>query len=243
MPKFYDVNLNSTYPITKLFELEKNDVAGYCINKIIKPKELNGLSKSKMNYELNKGIYSRIEVDFSSIENISYDTKKHLLYDLFVIKINDTSNIDKIIKYSPDMVRFDLISVLHAFKHKLIRTLVKEKIFIEIVIKDGLSDENRELWMKNIRRLLAICKGKNVVFSSGASDPSELKTADEIYRLVKMFGIKHRRALEMLQNPEKLLHLCAIKRHTYKNMIFNTNDEGSLKKDFLIKQYEYCVEK
>ncbi|KAH9410930.1 RNase P subunit p30 [Ordospora pajunii] len=241
---YYDVNLSDEYSADEVKGLEESEYQGFCVNKKVKAGEFGRLMWKPRDLGVEKGCYSRIELEFAEGEAISYDQKKAMKSDVFVVKIGGAGGLDKLIKLQPDMISFDYSSSVLRLKSGLVKTAIKENIFFEIPIREGLyGAEQRVWWMRNVRKLLFVTKGKNVVVSSSARRLSELKRVEDVVVMLQMFGLKRRRAEEVLRNSKRLLEQCAMRRHCNKGMVVTSTDDGALKRDFLVKKYKGLMEK
>lgn len=235
---YYDVNISSRYVEQDVGELEESEYRGFCVNTVVRGGEFKRYVQSGPSLCVRKSVYSRVEVEFGEGDQVSYESKRAMSSDLFVVKLNDVRMLDKVIKLGADMVTFDYTSQPIAFKAGLIRTAIKERMFLEIPLRGGLyGGAGAVMWMRNVRRLLGITNGRNVVISSGATCSTEVRRPGEIGRMLEVFGIKRKRTEVVLRNPERLLRSCAIRRYSHKNTVVHSGDEGALKRDFILCSY------
>lgn len=232
----FDVKVCSSYPKRDVEHLRICEIEGFCVSTAVKARDFGRHSGCTPELDVGKGVYSRVEVEFSEGEQVGYEQKRAMKADLFVVKLNDARGLDRLIKLLPDMVTFNYVDQPLAFKPGLIRTAVKENIFFEIPLREGLY-RGGVMWMRNVRRLLAITNGRNTVVSSGATCSTEIKSPRDIAKMLEMFGIRRKRAEDMLENPRRLLRSCAMRRHCHKGMIVHSGDEGVLKRDFILSEY------
>ncbi|ADM12051.1 RNase P subunit p30-like protein [Encephalitozoon intestinalis ATCC 50506] len=236
---YYDVNISLDYPKQDIEELEKSEYEGFCVNKTMRPKDLERLSHGSLEFPGAKRYYNRAEIVFGEGEQIGYDFRKAMRYDLFVVKLSGTEGMDKIIKHQPDMITFDYGGKVLPFKPGLVKTAIREGIFFEIPMREGLRGGSLTImWIRNVRRLLFITNGKNIVVSSGAQCSMEIKKVRDVVKMLEMFGLGEKRALEVMLNSERLLKRCAMKRHCYRDSIVHSVDEGALKRDFVLSLYK-----
>jgi ribonuclease P/MRP protein subunit RPP1 len=225
---YYDVNISTAFPQAELCVLEENGYDGCCINTAIAASQF----KNQRLQASGTTNLARIEVEFKQDELISYDEKKALKCDLFVVKLSGLGGMDRLIKAAPDMISFNYVDELLVFRHGLIRTAIKEKIFFEVPLIEGV--HGNPMWMKNVRRLLNITRGRNTVVSSGATCPTEIKRPRDIAQMLRVFGLSKKRARAVLMNSERLLSRCAMKRYACNGCIVHGGEEGMLKKVFLL---------
>ncbi|AFN83536.1 RNase P subunit p30-like protein [Encephalitozoon romaleae SJ-2008] len=235
---YYDVNISLDYLKQDMKELEENEYEGFCVNRIIKPRDLEKIRYEPVEFLGAKPCYSRVEVVFEEKEEVGYDAKKSMKYDLFVVRLNGVAGMDRLIRCQPDMITFNYGSQILPFKCGLVRTAIKENIFFEVPLRESLyGGTSSIMWMRNVRKLLFITNGKNVVFSSGARCSTEIKRPRDITKMLEMFGLKKKRASEVMLNSLRLLRRCAMKRYYYRGSITHSVDEGSLKRDFVLSLY------
>ncbi|CAD26425.1 hypothetical protein [Encephalitozoon cuniculi GB-M1] len=235
---YYDVNISPDYLKQDIWRLEESEYQGFCMNRVVRPGDLERLGCRSPELLGTKRWYNRVEVVFEEGEQVGYDPKKATKWDLFVVRMNGTAGMDRLIKLQPDMITFNYASQGLPFKAGLIKTAIKENIFLEVPLRESLyGGPSGVMWMRNVRRLLFITNGKNVVFSSGARRFTEIKKPGDIAKMLEMLGVTKRRAEEMMLNPERLLRSCAAKRYCYRDSIVHSVDEGLLKRDFILSLY------
>ncbi|KAM0671292.1 putative subunit p30 of RNase P/RNase MRP [Ordospora colligata] len=240
---YYDVNVSEDYCTDEVKGLEESEYQGFCVCKKVKAGEFNRLLWKPKDLGVKNGWYSRIELEFAEGEAINYDQKKAMKSDVFVVRIGGAEGLDKLIKLQPDMISFDYSSPVLRLKSGLVKTAMKENIFFEIPIREGLYGvEQKVMWMRNVRKLLFVTKGKNVVVSSGAKRLSELKRVKDVILMLQTFGLKRKRAEQVLCNSKRLLEHCAMRRHCHKGMVVTSVDDGALKRDFLMKKYGWLMD-
>lgn len=234
-PMYYDVNISLDYLRQDVGELEESEYQGFCVNRVVRAGDLGRLVHGPLELLKGKSCYSRVEVEFGAGEQAVYDQKKAAGSDLFVVKLSGAAGLDRLIKLQPDMITFDYRSQTLPLKAGQVRTAIKENIFFEIPLREGLcGGAEGVMWMRNVRRLLFITNGRNVVVSSGARCSMEVRRPRDIARMLEVFGLKRRRAEEVVGNAERLLRRCALKRYCHRGMIVHGGDEGALKRDFLL---------
>ncbi|KAG5860545.1 RNase P/RNase MRP subunit p30-like protein [Encephalitozoon hellem] len=235
---YYDVNISLDYLKQGIRELEENEYRGFCVNKVMRPRDLEKIKYEPIELLGTKPCYSRVEIVFEEKEEVGYDVKKSMRYDLFVVRLNGVSGMDKLIRHQPDMVTFNYGSQFLPFKSGLVRTAIKENIFFEVPLRESLyGGASSVTWMRNVRRLLFITNGKNVVFSSGARCSTEIKKPRDIMKMLEMFGLRKKRASEVMLNSLRLLRSCAMRRYCHRDSIIHNVDEGALKRDFVLSLY------
>lgn len=235
---YYDVNVSSNYLKQDVDCLRESEYQGICMNTVIKARNFRDYIAHQPNLDIEKSIYSRLEIEFEEGDQINYEQSKAMKSDLLVIKLSSVTRLDKLIKLRPDMITFNYTAQPLPFKPGLVRTAIKENIFFEVQLREGLyRGSGSVMWMRNVRRLLSITNGRNIVISSGATCFTEVKRPKDIIKMLEVFGIRRKRAEVILGNSGRLLRSCAVKRYCHKGMIVHSGDEGALKRDFILGSY------
>lgn len=157
-------------------------------------------------------------------------------YNLVCINTDSVLAIPSIIKLGADLIRIDLEAIKHLRKNTA-GMLRENNLYVELVIKHGMGTK-RVLWMRALRRLLRLRFGPILVISSGATGPSELRSEEEVARMLLSFGLGKRAAKKIVDNSEKVLRLAALKRYTYNSAVATLIDESNLKRDFILNEFQ-----
>lgn len=235
---YFDLNIDESF--SQFADLESADTAGFCM--LFSQKEGLGSINTP---NTRKPIYSRINIEY---QNRLDQSKMNNLrrYDIVCITNIDNNNISSIIKLEPDLVTVKLEDIRH-LKKTFINTLKQKDICIEICIKNALyNSKDRIQWLNGVRRLLKLGCKRNLVISSGATISTELKSADDICKILGVFDLSGDTIKKILQNSEGVLRRAALRRFTSKGVIaVNENEckskndgESSLKKDFIIDYHK-----
>eukprot|EP00866_Antonospora_locustae_P001510 jgi/Antlo1/1510/2056 len=219
--------------------LEDTDYTGFCVTK-----QIRSSCASVPAFETvhsSKRFYKKVVVEILPEDIARMQLGKLRGYDVLSIKISDENTFRYACeKWCTDIITFDLARIEFPLKNGLVRKAIERDVFFEVEMRNALY-ENRErvCWMKNVFNLLHITKGRNVVFSSGARCSTEIKRPQDIHKFLRFAGLNPRRA-EMVtkENPHRLLKLCALRRYSFKDCVANDVDEGSLKADFIIKEFD-----
>ena len=234
-PMYYDVNISLDYLKQDVWELEQSEYRGFCVNRVVRPGDASKTGHVPLALVEGKSCYSRVEMEFGPGEQVGYDQRQAARSDLFVVRMSGAVGLDRLIKLQPDMITFNYAGQGLPLKAGLIRTAIKEGIFFEIPLRESLcGGAAAVMWMRNVRRLLFITNGRNVVVSSGARCSTEVRRVRDIVGMLEMLGLKRRRAEDVMENGERLLRRCALKRYCHRDMIVHGGDEGVLKRDFLL---------
>ena len=91
-----------------------------------------------------------------------------------------------------DVISFDMIARMPFFiKHPQVNLAIKRGMHFEILYAPAIRDEGiRRNVITNALELIRVCKGKNVVLSSGAQRTIELRGPYDIVNLGLLFGLK-----------------------------------------------------
>lgn len=219
--------------------LEDTDYTGFCITKQIKSS-----SVSVPAFETvcsSKRFYRKVVVEVLPEDVARMQLGKLSGYDVLSVKVSDENTFKHACeKWATDIITFDIAKVEFPLKDGLVRKAIERDVFFEVEMRDALYESReRVCWMRNVFSLLRITNGRNVVFSSGARCSTEIKRPQDICTFLRFAGLNPRRA-EMVtkENPRRLLKLCALRRYTFKGCVANDLDEGSLKADFIISEFD-----
>ncbi|KAM4032076.1 ribonuclease P protein subunit p30 [Anomaloglossus baeobatrachus] len=81
------------------------------------------------------------------------------------------------------------------FKRPSINSAIERGIFFELIYTPAIKDSSiRRYTISNAINLMEICKGKNVIISSGAEKPLELRGPYDVATLALLFGLSERSA-------------------------------------------------
>ncbi|ELA41483.1 uncharacterized protein VICG_01467 [Vittaforma corneae ATCC 50505] len=226
---YYDLNIDCQFK--DFSELDCVDAKGYCMS--MSPKE-NYRSISPFPVPaLEKPIYTRINIEYQNRldQSIMNSLRK---FDIVCIQNVDSANISSVIKLDPDVIGLKIDEVRH-IKKSFINTLKEKKLYIEICIRDALyGSREKILWMNSLRRLLKLGCARILVVSTGAQIFTELKTSNDICKILNVFGLSDDNVKKILRNSEDVLRSAALKRYSSRNAIVTNENEGKLKEDFII---------
>lgn len=119
-----------------------------------------------------------------------------------------------------DLISFDVTRRLNfRIRTAVARQAVDNGIMFEICLGDSLRDSSsRKNAIANARRVVEATKGKNIIITTGASDPLLLRGPYDLINLAHLCGFEAAAAKKALvQNPRALL-LHAMTRKTYKGV-------------------------
>ncbi len=229
---FYDLNLSHNF--TDFKYLKDLNCLGVChtydftdINQAFIPPRLINSSHIP--------IYTRCNIEFTSKLDTTIINKLSKIYNVVCIRTNSFNNIPTISKLAPDLVEISLEQLKH-IKKNFSGLLKDSNLFIEISIRDAIYTK-RILWMSVLRKLLKYNCKKNIIISSAAKVFTELKSYNDIQRILRLFIKNENIIREIIQNSAILLEKAANKRFLTNGVIANSNDEGRFKKDFILKKF------
>lgn len=207
---YFDTNISLRYPDFESNKLDELDYDGICINRLLSIDELDRYTRPITVLSKNKRIYERIELKIGK-KRMDIDVSRALKADLFVVNISDSSCLSSAIEMRPDMITFDYTKTFYHFDEEDIMEAIRRNVFFEIVIVGGLyGGENKVMWMGNVRRLLKVTRGRNVVVSSGATCSTELKDAQDALKILNgIEGVEK----DVLINSSRLIRSCELRRN------------------------------
>lgn len=210
---YFDVNVSK---LCQGLDPLQQDISGYegiCLNTLLTPAELDEYERPLSTPGTTKKVYERVEIRFDNGCK-KLDIGKALRFDLFVINLGSSCSLNSAVEMNPDMITFDYTDVTYWFNAGDIREAIKKDIFFEISLFGGLYGNcDKVMWMRNVRRLLKVTEGRNVVVSSGATCPTEARSPWDILKILNGFGIDGSIGRDILRNSIRLLRTCSLKRY------------------------------
>ncbi|KAF7683069.1 Ribonuclease P protein subunit drpp30 [Astathelohania contejeani] len=234
---FFDLNINEFYNKDEIEFINQSEYTGICLNRKLSARDY--IVKDPFNIPdiITKDVYTRIEIDVRKEDLSFFNIKRVPNYDIISIKASDEAVLRKACtEWYPDLITFDNGLKL---KDGYIRDAMFKNVFFEITVSDALyNSKDRINWMRCVRNILKITKGRNVIISSGAVCGTEIKRPWELVKLLNCFGLSDDRGMNMIKdNPVRLLENCALKRYAYRGVVANNLDEGILKRNFILNKY------
>lgn len=128
-----------------------------------------------------------------------------------------------------DVISFDANQKLNFhIKTSVARQALKKGIHFEINFNDALKNSSSlKNCISNARRIVEATKGKNIIISSGASEPLLLRAPYDFINLGSLFGMEAASSKKALSNNPRDVVLHAKTRNTYMGIL--SIDEGPLK--------------
>lgn len=223
----YDLLLDEEFPPCS--DLHLNGYDGFCFQS--SSLELAARMSSLLSSSLP--CYTRIDICYSNKLDQAAILRLRK-YDLVCVTTCSSSSLLSIIKLGVDLIRIDLDSIQY-LKKSTAGMLKENGLFVEIVIRDMMGN-NHIKWMNALRRMLRLRFGPILVLSSGAKKHSDLRTVEDVIRMLMGFGLKERAAKRIVLNSERVLCAASLKRYTFGSTIANSIDEGRLKRDFILRK-------
>lgn len=120
-----------------------------------------------------------------------------------------------------DIVTFDASKKLNfRIRTAVARQAVDNGIMFEICFGDAMRDaQSRKNAISNARRIVDATKGKNIIISSGASDPLLLRGPYDLINLAHLFGLEAAAARRCLAQNGRALILHAMTRKTARGIL------------------------
>lgn len=233
-PMYYDLNIDCNFK--DIPELEEMDANGYCMTKYAFENYKNVTVPAVP--QTSKPIYTRVEIDYQNrLDQVAMSSLR--LFDVVSIRNVDSSNISSVMKLDPDIISLKSEAIKH-IKKSLINSLKQKGFYIEICLRDALYGQKERIqWMSSLRKLLKIGASKILVISSGAQVFTELKSINDISKILNVFGLSNDRVKKILSNSADVLRRAALKRYSSNGAIATNENEGRLKEDFVINYKEH----
>ena len=121
-----------------------------------------------------------------------------------------------------DVISFDMTSRMPFYiKHTQVNLAVERGVSFEIQYAPAIRDESlRKHTIINAIELIRVCKGRNVVISSGAEKPIELRGPYDIVNLGLLFGLKPDQAkVAVSKNIRSIIYHAEARNKTVKGVI------------------------
>lgn len=232
---YFDVGIYDTFE-----NIESSEYTGFCLTTEASLEGSPSPVQKAVKHNSSKRIYNKIEVKVLLEDVKSLQLKKFSDYEVLSVKISD----EETFKYAcstwdVDIIKFDLSRMGFSFRGGYVRKAINRGVFFEIEVRDALyGTKERVSWMRNAQSILRITKGRGIVITSGARCCTEIKSIQDMYKILRFLGLSHRRAEMVLkENSQRLLKSCALKRYTFKGCVANDLEEGNLKQDFILKEF------
>lgn len=199
----FDVNISQRFDMS---ELRMGEYRGVCVNRVLSADELRAYERC------GDGVYERVEVLMG--EDMAIDTTRAMQADLFVINLGESGCVRSAVEIGPDMITMSFTRRMYCFSRCDVMEAIRRNIFFEICTVGSLYGRgDKMVWMGNVRRLLRATGGRNVVISSGARGPTEMKSAWDFLRILSVFGVDGGSGRAILTNSERLLRSCSLRRN------------------------------
>jgi ribonuclease P/MRP protein subunit RPP1 len=120
-----------------------------------------------------------------------------------------------------DIVSFDASKKLNfRIRTSIARQAVDNGIMFEICFGEALKDPlSRRNAISNARRIVDATKGKNIIISSGASDPLLLRGPYDFINLAHLFGLEAAAARKCMSQNGRAIFLHALTRKTSRGVL------------------------
>ncbi|KAI4291571.1 ribonuclease P/MRP protein subunit RPP1 [Pancytospora philotis] len=219
---FYDIGLDAAFQ--DFGELGKAGCDGFCIAQTLD-------SQPKLP-PTPVPVYSRIDVEYDGRLDSAKMSSLRRQFNLVCIIVDSLASLPTISKLNPDLVHIP-VDMLRYIRKTLPGTLQENGTYVEVCVRDGMY-ENRVAWMNGLRKLLRLGCKKYLVVSSGARGFTELKSKNDVLRILDLYSISGSGALSILRNTERLLRCAALRRYSASHEVAVSTDQGPFKNDFII---------
>jgi len=230
---YYDLNISAQF--SDFSEFDEMDAKGYCIT----TPALEGHRNISVPQTPSaaKPLYTRVDIEYQGrLDQAAISSLR--AFDVVSIRNVDSGNISSVLKLDPDLISLKMDEIRH-IKKSFVNALKEKGLYIEMCLRDALySPKERIQWMNSIRRLLKLGGGKILVISSGAQFFTELKSSNDICKILNVFGVSDDRVRNILRNSSEVLRKAALRRYTSNGAVASNENEGRLKEDFVVRYSE-----
>jgi hypothetical protein len=182
---YYDMHISTEFPASGIEYIDKTEYEGIC--------RAGGWINTK------KKLLRRIELRYGE------DVPDAVAGEILAVRLEDGRNLKNLLGLSLDLIAFDFGAYLYFFDTEDIERAIRGNVYLEITFRQCLySRKARTLWMGNVRRLLEVTGGRNVVLSTGAECPTELREPMDLVKALHVFGVSEAQGKLMLQNSREL---------------------------------------
>uniref|UniRef100_A0A6B2LCT3 Uncharacterized protein n=1 Tax=Arcella intermedia TaxID=1963864 RepID=A0A6B2LCT3_9EUKA len=114
-------------------------------------------------------------------------------YDIIAVSASNETLLKKCIDNGDvDIISFDFSQkISYPLRNKVISNAINKGIHFEILYSKVFGKKDAQaLWLRNALHLVRISRGKNIILSSGAKDPLDLRGPYDVSNLSCMFGLE-----------------------------------------------------
>ncbi|KAM0671293.1 putative subunit p30 of RNase P/RNase MRP [Ordospora colligata] len=209
---YFDVNVDGRYPIDEANALLENECDGMCFNNTVDARDVMQMKQHDLLVLEGKQVFRRVEIRYSRVDELPsmevVEAIRRTMKCIVAVLMNESRDFEAIMRIEPDIIAFDFSKRI-CFPDKMVEEAAKKNIFFELRIAEGLyMKKEKTIWMRNIRKLLAITKGVNVIVSSGAACNTEVKRPFEFVSVLQGVGVDESCARRVLMNSARMLRSC-----------------------------------
>lgn len=172
--------------------------------------------------------YTRITIPY--LQASIHKLRKLQQFNIISVTIDNYSQLKSTLDMQPDLI---LINPNEKLKLRpgFIRDAINRGLFFEIMFENMNKD-----WLRCVDDLLRITRGKGIVTGSGGQCRNFIKTQYDVEEFLNAF-LNKKAVCKVMQNGEKLLRACAMRRYSFKGMVSNNVPAGLLKQNFIINRF------
>ncbi|UYI27052.1 ribonuclease P/MRP protein subunit RPP1 [Encephalitozoon cuniculi] len=209
---YFDVNVSSRFPGSEIGIVEELGHDGICVNTVITPEMVEGYKRPPLDLWGDKKVYERVEVVRYRDGGGGVDVREKLDPDLLAIRLERPEDFKEVVKVSPDVITFDYTKSFLIGRDEVVEA-TKRNIFFEIPLVHGMYGcGDKSMWMRNARRLLEATGGVNVVVGSGAACSTEMRSRQDVIKILEGLGMSRDGGKRVLLNSARLVRSCDIRR-------------------------------
>ncbi|CAC5414100.1 RPP1 [Mytilus coruscus] len=241
-----------TIPLPEALKVDAETLKNIMITKAQnKPKYLNVLSKgdqaldgrTKQFRQLSR--FSTIMEDVAQLQKLN--TPEIQAFDLVAVQ----PLTEKIFHVAVSSLKIDIITVdvtqklPYPIKRPLINVALERGIYFEIQYSPAIRDStSRKYMIANAQTLIRVCKGKNVIISSGCQKAMDLRGPHDVANLGLLFGMSQEQAKAAISTNCQSLLLHSESRKIIKSTVGVVHKTKLAEKDkWIIEQNVPTIKK
>ncbi|XP_072939351.1 ribonuclease P protein subunit p30 [Epargyreus clarus] len=251
---FCDLSLNRTFDLNKLSLIEKYGFNTVAINTFVEDASDEPKKKKKKSDQNNKDKKDLIPAPIEIPQDVKENCKLNILQRL-TLEFSDTSVAHKI-NQSENIKKYDIFAVLpktlQAFQfacstldvdvvtfepesktpfkisRKLYRQAADRGMCFELMYSPAIKDSTaRKNIISTAHTYHAIGKSRNIILTSGAESPSQVRSVHEVINLGFILGLNSNQSLEVIRNNARNLILKALSRRCGKHFMIISPSESN----------------
>lgn len=210
---YFDVNVSSECRGVGQDVLEELGVDGVCVSSMGGLEVLGACRTPPAATWGDKKVYRRAEVGYGG--ELCDGAWRGEGVDLVAISVSCAQDLRKAIEACPDVVVLDGTKGSWLRKQDVVEA-VKRNVFFEVPLVYGLYGwRDKGVWMRNVRRVLAVTEGVNVVVGSGATCSTEMKSWRDVVRILDGLGVSRDMGRRVVMNSARLVRSCDARKGSF----------------------------